>query len=302
MTAVNPFTQPGRWFRGNIHSHSDRSDGEVTVAERFEGYRRAGYDFAVLTDHDVTTPVEAHCAEGFLSVQGAELHPDNPYGGDRFHIVAVNIREHIDARNMHVNEVLKEIQRQGGMAVLAHPYWSGHVLSDYAPLDRQYVGIEVYNHAAARLNGTSNAELLWDAHLDRLGPTWGFASDDAHRGDADVGGGWIMVRADRLDLGSICRALRDGSFYATQGPTIESIQVDRTSAGLTFDVRCSPANRIRFKGRTFTGGVFVGDGTGNLTQATYLARGNERYVRVEVEDVRGRRAWSNPFDLSDWAI
>ena len=45
------FASSGRWFRGNLHTHSDRSDGMAPAEQVIAAYRSAGYDFLVLTDH-----------------------------------------------------------------------------------------------------------------------------------------------------------------------------------------------------------------------------------------------------------
>jgi hypothetical protein len=44
------FAAAGRWFRGNLHARSDRSDGVAPAEEVIAAYRDAGYDFLVLTD------------------------------------------------------------------------------------------------------------------------------------------------------------------------------------------------------------------------------------------------------------
>src|SRR5581483_7191042 len=105
----NAFSAPGRGFRGNTHSHSTNSDGRVSIAERFAGYRAAGYDFLVLTDHRKVSDVSAYSDGSFLAISGSEVHPPNPYGGDRYHIVAVNVREPIDDEHAHPNEVIAAI-------------------------------------------------------------------------------------------------------------------------------------------------------------------------------------------------
>jgi hypothetical protein len=45
------FARPGRLFRGNLHTHSDRSDGTAPPEEVAAAYRLAGYDVLVLSDH-----------------------------------------------------------------------------------------------------------------------------------------------------------------------------------------------------------------------------------------------------------
>ena len=41
----------GRFFRGNLHCHSNRSDGLVEPEDVSAAYRDAGYDFICLSDH-----------------------------------------------------------------------------------------------------------------------------------------------------------------------------------------------------------------------------------------------------------
>jgi predicted metal-dependent phosphoesterase TrpH len=41
----------GRFFRGNLHCHSSRSDGLLGPEELVAAYRDAGYDFLCLSDH-----------------------------------------------------------------------------------------------------------------------------------------------------------------------------------------------------------------------------------------------------------
>ena len=114
MSNVNPFKQSGQWYRGNTHSHSTESDGRLPMADRFAAYREAGYDFLVLTDHRKVNDVSAHSRDGFLAISGSEVHPNNPYGGDTYHIVGINLHERINCAEMHPNAVIEEIKRQGG--------------------------------------------------------------------------------------------------------------------------------------------------------------------------------------------
>ena len=41
----------GRFFRGNLHCHSNRSDGLLEPENVVDTYREAGYDFLCLSDH-----------------------------------------------------------------------------------------------------------------------------------------------------------------------------------------------------------------------------------------------------------
>ncbi len=289
MLYTNPFQQPGQWYRGNTHSHSTESDGQLSIGDRFAAYRDAGYDFLVLTDHRKVNDVQAYTTPDFLAISGSEVHPDNPYGGDTYHFVAINIHERINCSKMHPNAVLDNIKAQGGEAVLCHPYWSGHTILDYLPL-REYFAIEVYNDSCVGI-GKEFSEQAWDDLLDRGGPVLGIAADDSHGTEDDCFHGWIMVKAEELTLESIMESLRTGAFYSTLGPEIKDLTLD----GKELTVKCSEAQSIVFKAQCSRGKRVLPSEGERLTEATYSIPESVKYVRVEITDETGKKAWSNPF-------
>ncbi len=289
MLNHNPFRQPGQWYRGNTHSHSTESDGKLSVTDRFAAYKDAGYDFLVLTDHRKVSDVDAHTSSDFLAISGSEVHPSNPYGGPVYHIVAINIHTPVNCAKMHPNAVLDDIKDQGGEAVLCHPYWCGHTISDYLPL-RGYFAVEVYNDTCMGI-GKGFSEQSWDDLLDNGGPVLGIASDDSHGTEHDCFHGWIMVKSQDLTLDNIMEALRTGAFYSTLGPEI--LDIDLQDKQIT--VKCSEAQSIVFKGDRSRGRRIVSTNGNLLTEATYSIPDSAKYVRIEVTDETGKKAWSNPF-------
>jgi len=293
MTNVNPFKQPGQWYRGNTHSHSTESDGRLPIGDRFAAYREAGYDFLVLTDHRKVNDVSAHSHDDFLAISGSEVHPANPHGGSMYHIVAINIHERINCAELHPNAVIANIKAQGGEAVLCHPYWSGHTITDYLPLNG-YFAIEVYNDTCMGI-GKGFAESAWDDVLDRLGPVFGIAADDAHGTEHDCFHGWIMVKSPELTIDGIMNGLRTGAFYSTLGPEIIDLELVETGDKKKVTVKCSPAQSIVFKGQASRGRRIVAPQGESLTEAEYVVPSATKYVRVEITDESGKKAWSNPF-------
>lgn len=289
MNTTNPFKQQGQWYRGNTHSHSTESDGQLSVSDRFSAYRDAGYDFLVLTDHRKVNDVQPYSTSDFLAISGSEVHPSNPYGGGTYHFVAINIHEPVNCAKMHPNAVLDDIKEQGGEAVLCHPYWCGHTISDYLPL-RNYFAVEVYNDTCMGI-GKGFSEQAWDDLLDRGGPVLGIASDDAHGTEHDCFHGWINVKAEDLSVDSIMTSLRTGAFYSTLGPEI--IDLDLTDNVVS--VKCSESRSICFKADC-TRGKYIQAPEGELlTEASYSVPESAKYVRVEITDETGKKAWSNPF-------
>ncbi|MGB3329332.1 MAG: hypothetical protein WBA46_10290, partial [Thermomicrobiales bacterium] len=105
--AALPFAQPGRFFKGNLHTHSTRSDGALTPDAVIAAYRERGYDFLVLTDHflpETYFRAEASVdsfitisdttglrSEGFTTILGAEIHGPGMGNGELWHLVAVGL-------------------------------------------------------------------------------------------------------------------------------------------------------------------------------------------------------------------
>ncbi len=79
-----PFRQPGRFFKGNLHTHSTRSDGALEPEAVVAAYREHGYDFLALTDHFLApydfpiTDTRAFRDESFTTLLGAELMRQRP--------------------------------------------------------------------------------------------------------------------------------------------------------------------------------------------------------------------------------
>ena len=71
--------EEGRFYRGNLHCHSNLSDGRWSPEDVIGAYRDAGYDFLCLSDHfepeygwqiTDTRPLRD---ENFTTLVGAEL-------------------------------------------------------------------------------------------------------------------------------------------------------------------------------------------------------------------------------------
>jgi len=148
--------------------------------------------------------------------------------------------------------------------------------------------MEVYNNVCDRLNGKGYSNVHWDDLLDAGHRMLGFAVDDAHR-RSDIAAGWIMVKARRRTPKAILSAIRNGSFYSSQGPEIKSIVI----RGREIKVACSPVMRINFIANRHEG-CSLSTAVKSLTNAVWTAPQGKRYVRIELVSASGKMAWSNP--------
>ena len=290
MDWTNPFAMPGRWLKGNLHTHTTRSDGRVDPHERIAAYRAAGYDFIALTDHWVISNDSAKSSETFLVIDGVECHANGPEEGEAYHILGLNVPPGKRLKDpMTVHEIKGALHDAGALVVLAHPYWSGNTVQRMLGVLDGMFALEVFNATTCDVGkGTSRAH--WDDLLDWGARISGLAVDDAHGTEHDVFQGWVMVKAPSLDAASVLAALRAGAFYSTTGPRIEDVAVHDGR----ISVRCSPATSITFLAQRWHGRrVLAGSGK-RLHQAEYVLNGDERYIRIEVWDSAGGTAWTNP--------
>jgi len=290
MDWTNPFEMPGRWFKGNLHTHTTRSDGVLGVEDRIAAYREAGYDFIALTDHFVVSNDAGRSTSDFLVLDGVECHTVGPDPGEIWHLVGLDVPPDLAVdRSMAVDEIKRTLLDAGALTVLAHPYWSGNTVQRALDLLMEMWAIEVFNATTLSV-GKGTARVHWDDALDWGARLHGLAVDDSHGVEHDVFMGWVMVRAQALTREAVVDALRRGAFYSTTGPRIEEVTIDDGRVR----VRCSPATSITFIAQRYHGRRVVADAGHRLHDAQYTFTGQETYVRIEVWDAAGGTAWTNP--------
>lgn len=296
-----PFDKPGRFYKGNIHTHSTRSDGRLRPEEVIAAYRARGYDFLALTDHFLPryefpiVDTRAWRAEGFTTILGAELHGPVIESGDPWHVVAVGLP--LDFPPPAPEETGPAIAARaaaaGAFVGMAHPAWYALSLDDALQLTAAHA-VEVYNTTCHMLNDRGDSWHLTDVLLGRGRRLLAYAADDAHfREELDAFGGWVQVRADRLDPDALLAALKAGHYYSSQGPEIRDIRI----AGDQVHVACSPATTVHVTGPGPAKQSTYGTGIEQFSAPLALLRGGP--IRVTVVDAAGKRAWSNPIWLDE---
>ncbi|MGW7683932.1 CehA/McbA family metallohydrolase [Kribbella sp. NPDC054772] len=293
------FDQPGRFWRGNLHTHSNRSDGALSPAETAGVYREAGYDFVAITDHfraeygfPITDTRELR-SDGFTTLIGAELHAPRTEVGHSWHIVAVGLP--LDFRAPDETETGRELARRaraaGAFVGMAHPAASLLTAIDAESLDAAH-SVEVYNALADRENRGDSWHLT-DVLLNRGHRLTTYAADDAHLQPQDPPPrqAWVQVRAESLEPNALLAALKAGHFYSSTGPELYDVRIQ----GDAIVVRCSPATKVLLSGGH--PGAEVAQGT-ELTACSFpLTMFRGTHCRITIEDATGARAWTNPIHV-----
>lgn len=297
-----PFDQPGRFYRGNLHTHSTRSDGALPPDDVVRGYQERGYDFVALTDHFreqfgfPITDTRALRTPTFTTLLGAELHAPALGTGELWHLVAVGLP--LDFAPPTAEERAPQLAARaaaaGAFVGIAHPAWYGLTIEDAATMLGSAHAVEIYNETCAQSNDRGDSWYVCDRLLARGHRLNAYAADDAHfKARVDSFAAWVHVRAEALDPDALLAALKAGHYYSSQGPEIQYLAIE----GNQLRLDCSPASAVFVSGRGSRSRSAV-SATGDLTTCRLdVEPFAGSYCRVTVVDKAGKRAWTNPIWL-----
>ena len=307
FSAQSP-TPATRWFKGNTHTHTLNSDGDSTPDDVVRWYREHGYNFLVLTDHNVLTRVEGLNAlhgldEKFLVIRGEEV--TEAMGEASIHINGLDVSRKVDPQGgTSVVDVLQRnvdaIRSAGGVPHINHPNYRWSLTTEQLKQVRNNKLFEIFNGHPQVNNlgggGVPGVEEVWDAILSSGILLYGIAVDDAHTfkdpGNPSLAGpgrGWVMVRAPRLDARELLAALERGDFYASTGVVLKDVSSTPASVSVTVQATTFSKYRIQFIGK---GGRLLREVAG--PSASYEFAGGEGYVRAKIIESNGQLAWTQP--------
>jgi len=296
-----------KWFRGNLHCHTNRVDGDATPEEVALWYRAHRYHFLVISDHNVMTdPRELRhlVNEGFILIPGEEV--SNDFGKKSLHVNGIGITRTIrPLKGKSVEQILQYdidmIRGAGGLPMLNHPNRLYSFDESTILKLRDVKLMEIYNFNNDNHNfpagGRRGMEEMWDAILSAGMRMYGTASDDAHRfkGEFSVdkpipGKAWVVARAPALTVKDIMNSLAAGDFYATNGVHLKDLVVTEKTYTVEIEQIRDHTYTTFFKGRN--GRVLKKvDGT----KASYTFEEKDLYVRAKIMASSGEFAITQPY-------
>ena len=301
-----PNTTGMSWYKGNTHTHTVESDGDSPPEYVARWYKEHGYDFLVLSDHNVfTDPAQlSHLTDSaFILIPGEEV--TSSYESVPVHVNGLNLPGLVNPRTgstlvATIQNNVDAIREVEGVPHVNHPNFRwAFGAEELAQVENDRL-LEIYNGHPSVHNegggGFPSLEEIWDMLLTGGKRIYGIAVDDAHhfQGEfsadrANPGRGWISVRARALDAAEIMQQLEAGQFYASTGVRLADVVTEERR----LEIHIAPRGDFRY---TTT---FIGSGGRVLAvsmenPAVYTLQGGERYVRAKVTDSRGDAAWVQP--------
>ncbi len=263
-------SQGGYWlYKGQLHCHSNMSDGEQSRAATLLAYKSAKYKFVCLTDHNYvgTSSEPAAAVTNILWVRGEEDSPTWPYPGPirkaptrRRHMGAVGLPGLVgpDGNSLNGQQRIDWVKNKGGFPVINHPYdarlgWPDSELRTESNIG----GIELNATLSAARNNKALILLDWLSQGGGLSRPWIVAADDCHNcvvSNTNFNRGWVLVRSTKDPHYSLLsgyqedtrkdlvRNLKKGNFFAVyRDPDGTGGALDSTYDGQTYDIIVSSA-------------------------------------------------------------
>ena len=205
-----------RWLAGDLHTHTEHSDGVMPVGGVARLVAERGLDFAAITDHNTVShhaglPAAA-ARHGVTLIPGQEVTTEAGHAGVLGDVGWIDFREPADAW-------LEATERRGGLMSINHPI-GGHV-SWTLPMTRRPPLAEIWHWSWLDLHWTMPLAwwLAWDPAAIPVG------GSDWHRPGSDAlpGSPTTWVECGGRDPGDVLDGLRAGRTAisaSAQGPVL----------------------------------------------------------------------------------
>ena len=297
------------WYRGNLHTHTINSDGDAPPYDVMAWYKRNGYQFLAITDHNTFTDpalFDTNPVDNFLLIGAEEVTNEKTV-----HVNAIGIDRVVPPQTgSTVSAILQAaidaVRAGGGVPLINHPNFRWAFTAQEMLPVKGAVLVEIASgHPAVNHDGDGvvpPTEKMWDELLSAGMRVYGVAVDDAHNfrqeftiDRSNPGRGWVVVRGAALTRANILAGLSTGDFYASTGVALKDVR--SSSSSLTIEIQTSSIDPKRYQV------VFIGKEGRTLAvsrenPATYRFTGKEGYVRARIEDSGGLRAWTQPVFLT----
>lgn len=227
----------------NLHMHTTVSDGAKSVNEAVKIYKDAGYDAVAITDH--WKMGHSDIIDGIRIISGIEC---NVNCGDAqkgvYHILGINCKNELNVSgNDSPQKIIDEINRSGGIAILAHPAWSINRPNQTAQLKGIDI-TEIYNSVSDAHESSRPYSGYFVDTCACMGKMYSLiATDDTHYYDgSDDVKSYIMLECEENATDDeIIQAIKAEKFYSTQGP---ELHIRRENNKII--INCSPRKQNQF--------------------------------------------------------
>ena len=324
----------GNFYKVNLHTHSNISDGALSPEELKKAYMDMGYSAVAFTDHNVFITHNDLTDENFVALNGYELDISDWTPNKENH--------HFRSRTTHICLVALSPDTTHPVCCHRSLYLFGNAVHYANKVDydenspdfiREYTpkcineiikqGVDAgffvtYNHPTwsgetfeqyMKYDGMNAMEIFnnecfylgieeFNARVYddmlRSGKKLYCIATDDTHNLFTMGGGYVVVKAEQLDYKSISSALLNGNFYSSLGIDVKELYVEDGF----LCVKTSPCKFISLSTRWMTQRV-CRDINGELTEAKFKLEPDFDFVRLTISDGKGKYAYTNAYSVEE---
>lgn len=303
-----------------VRAYRDKGYSILAITDHEAPYDHTGLstpDFLMLTGYEAYIRPSAECRfdpfgpEIHMNLLARDPHNTSIVGFDpnfckympldlaeqRPHAGALGPRRYT---REYIQSFIDAARAAGYLVTYNHPCWSMEDEADILSYDGCF-SLEVFNTGSMKISGYECNMALYDKFLRRGKFLYCHGADDNHNakpfGDllCDSFGAWTMVLADELSYPAVIRALEQGRFYATTGPTITELRFD----GLHVRLGCTPAQRVILHGSPKLARSFYHADGAPVTLAEFDLPPQAEYFYFSVLAADGTAAHTRAFRRSE---
>lgn len=209
-----------RWYRGDLHAHSQYSDGRVTLEAILQSAQRQQLDFLAITDHSVVTTYVPPCQQ--LIIPATELTFDNELHYNVFGVHALIDYSQYLIPGAEVTDIISRLHcvltRVGNLIAINHPFAEGISLGH--DFDLRYIQLlEVINapHLADQPIDNEKAIRFFDFLWLNGFQIFATGGSDAHKpnpqGVYPLGQPTVSVYCEGLSINHVLNGLKHGQAF-----------------------------------------------------------------------------------------
>lgn len=320
-----------KFFKGNMHCHSNLSDGKMSPEELKDAYKSHGYSFLAITDHEHFNCHSYLDDEEFITITSAEYaikeFPEQSTGtnlnmkvchlnlyakeqDNDFSICYNSIFDHFSKGERRekirkseeyervysgegISELIKIANENGFFVCYNHPRWSLENYREYSKYEGLW-GVEILN-TACHIDGLYEYDInVFDDFLRDGKKIFASCGDDNHS-ESSMFGAFVMVNAEKLDYNTIISALLNGEFYSSSGPVINEMYVEDNKVY----IKCSDAKRISYSTQGRRATALRAKDNEYVNEAVFEIKQTDGYFRIDVMDEYGNRANTQAYYVED---
>jgi hypothetical protein len=207
------------WYRGELHCHTNESDGRKPVDEVIQAAEEVGLDFLSITDHFTISQwrrMGQRITAPLALIRSCEI--TSHHGHANLQGIREWVDVYVDRPDWSMNQAADAARAQDGLFCVNHPFSGGCSWKDFDFDWRKADLMEIY-HALEGPN--NNLQLAWWDHLLNQGlRIIGVAGTDSHNpweGSHRLGRLVTWVHAAELSERGILDGLRTGNAFVSRG-------------------------------------------------------------------------------------